>query len=361
MTGVVDEKRLYSHILGGLAAAGMGDALGAATEQWHHTEIFAKFGGPLRSFQQPPPDTWSGAESNKLGQVTDDASQMYYLAHKLIECNGSLSRQDWVDCLLQWADESPHVGNMGPTTRLVVEALREGNDPNLVGCIGSSDRQPASHGATNGAAMRVAPTGLIHPGDMDAACSTALITCIPSHNTQIAISSACAIAAGVAHAVEPGANVFSVVQACLYGAICGEELAKEHGRIVPGPSILVRTELAVTLALRAKSLREAIKLLEDHIGNSVDACQSVPAAIGLFVFSKGDPLEAIVGGTNIGNDTDTIAAIAGALAGALSGVDALPRSMYETFCTANADDEFDVEHLARGLTNIAIGGEGGVS
>ena len=163
MTQSTDAKRLYNHVLGGLAGAGMGDALGAATEQWHHTEIFEKFGGPLRSFQQPPPDTWSGAESNKLGQVTDDASQMFYLAHKLIECDGSLTHDDWVACLLQWADESPHVGNMGPTTRLVVQALKDGKDPNLVGCIGTSDRQPASHGATNGAAMRIAPAGLIHP------------------------------------------------------------------------------------------------------------------------------------------------------------------------------------------------------
>ena len=361
MTQSIDAKRLHNHVLGGLAGAGMGDALGAATEQWHHTEIFAKFGGPLRSFQQPPPDTWSGAESNKLGQVTDDASQMFYLAHKLIECDGTLTHDDWVACLLQWADESPHVGNMGPTTRLVVQALKEGTDPNLVGVIGTSDRQPASHGATNGAAMRVAPAGLIHPGDLDAACDTALITCIPSHSTQIAISSACAIAAGVAHALEEGADVFSVVKACLYGARRGEDLAKEHGRIVPGPSILVRSELAVNLALKAESLPEAIKLIEDSIGNSVDACQSVPAAIGLFVFAEGDPLESIVGGTNIGNDTDTIAVIAGSLAGALRGVDAMPKDMFETFWQANADDEFDINELAEGLTKIALNNQGGSS
>ena len=58
---------------------------------------------------------------------------------------------------------------------------------------------------------------------------------------------------------------------------------------------------------------------------------------------------------------DTIAAIAGALAGALNGVDALPQSMYKTFCAANADDEFDIEELASGLTSIAIRREGGVS
>ena len=37
MTQSIDAKRLHNHVLGGLAGAGMGDALGAATEQWHHT------------------------------------------------------------------------------------------------------------------------------------------------------------------------------------------------------------------------------------------------------------------------------------------------------------------------------------
>ncbi|MCB0082451.1 MAG: ADP-ribosylglycohydrolase family protein, partial [Caldilineaceae bacterium] len=60
----------------------------------------------------------------------------------------------------------------------------------------------------------------------------------------------------------------------------------------------------------------------------------------------------IVGGTNIGNDTDTIAAIAGSLAGALRGISALPQDMFQTFKSANAH-EFDVEELARGLTEIA--------
>ena len=71
-------------------------------------------------------------------------------------------------------------------------------DPSKVGVVGTSDRQMCKMGATNGSSMRVAPAGLVHPGDIEGACQTALITCLPSHNTQIAISAACAIAAGVA-------------------------------------------------------------------------------------------------------------------------------------------------------------------
>ena len=346
------QNRLYHHILGSLATAGLGDAMGAATEQWSTRDIYQAHGGPLRALIKPPPDTFSGAEGNELGQITDDTSQMYYLAETLIETDGDLTGDAWVKCLLRWADQSPHVGNMGPTTRLVVEALRTGGDPYKVGVVGASSRQMAKMGATNGSAMRVAPAGLVNPGNIEGACQDALTTCLPSHNTQIAIAAACGIAAGVAHALTEGADVFSVVQACLAGARRGEELATEKGRLAPGPSIIKRTELAVSLALAATSLEEALETIEAYIGNSVDAAESMPAAIGLFVFAGGDPLETIVGGTNIGNDTDTIAAIAGSLAGALRGFGAVPRDIYETFKMANKD-EADVEALAQGLTNIA--------
>jgi len=347
-------NKLYNHILGSLAAAGMGDAMGAATEQWCTAEIYEKFGGPVRDFYDPPADTFAGAEGNKIGQITDDTSQMFYLAQSLIDTKGDFSNEDWVDCLLRWADESPHVGNMGPSTRPVVEALRSGGDPYRVGLVGTSNRPMAHMGASNGSAMRVAPTGLVHPGDIEGACQDALATCIPSHNTQIAVASACAIAAGVAHALTDEADVFSVTQACLAGARRGEELAREHPNVrwVPGPSIVKRTELAINLGLKATSLEEAMADIEAYIGNSVLACETTPAAIGLFVYAKGDPMEAIIGGTNIGNDTDTIAAIAGSLAGALRGFGAIPAAMYAKFRVANLH-EFDVEVLARGLTEVA--------
>jgi len=345
-------EKLYDRILGSLAVAGMGDAMGAATEQWSTQEIYETHGGPLRTFIKPPPDTFSGAEGNELGQITDDTSQMYYLAETLIETDGQLTSEAWVKCLLRWADQSPHVGNMGPTTRLVVEALRNGDDPYQVGTIGTTSRQMCKMGATNGSSMRVAPTGLVNPGNIEAACQDTLTTCLPSHNTQIAISAACAIAAGVAHALTDGADVYSVAQACLAGARRGEELAAEKARVVAGPRVLRRIELAIELAIKAQTLEEAMENIEAYIGNSVDAGESVPAAIGLFVFAGGNTLESIVGGTNIGNDTDTIAAMSGALAGALNGFSAVRQDLYATFKEANKD-EADVEALARGLTNIA--------
>jgi ADP-ribosylglycohydrolase len=78
--------------------------------------------------------------------------------------------------------------------------------------------------------------------------------------------------------------------------------------------------------------------------------ESVPAAVGIFVAAGGDPLETVVGGTNIGNDSDTIAAMAGSLAGALRGIGAVPVDLYETVKSVNSED---MEALAHGLTTIA--------
>ncbi len=349
------EARLRDGILGSLATAGLGDALGAATEQWTTADIYAAHGGPLRDILEPPPDTFAGAAGNARGQITDDASQMFYMAEDIIAADGRLDEEVWRHCLLRWASESPHIANMGPSTRPVVEALQAGTDPYQVGLVGTSRRHLASMGATNGAAMRVAPAGLIHPGDIESACQAAASTCFPTHSTNVGLAAACAIASGCAEALTASADLYSVVQATVAGARRGEELAAAHahGRMVPGPSIAQRISLAVQLALEAENLEAMLHRTEGLIGNSVMACESVPAAVGLFVFAQGDPWETIVGGANLGNDTDTIAAIGGSLAGALRGFQAVPADQFGLFRAANLA-EHDVEAIADGLVQVAM-------
>ncbi len=351
----MSDSSLRDGILGSLVTAGLGDALGAATEQWTTADIYAAHGGPLREILDPPGDTFAGSAGNAKGQITDDASQMYYLAEDIIVANGRLDEDIWRGCLLRWASESPHIANMGPSTRPIVEALQAGTDPYQVGLVGKSKRHLASMGATNGSSMRVAPAGLIHPGDLEGACQAAASTCFPTHSTNVGISAACAIASGCAEALTDAADTFSVVQAALAGAHRGEELtaAHAHGRFVPGPSIAQRISLAVQIALEAKDLESMLHKTEALIGNSVMACESVPAAVGLFVFAQGDPWETIVGGANLGNDTDTMAAIGGSLAGALRGFKAVPTDSYSVFRSANLA-EHDVEAIADGLVKIAI-------
>lgn len=347
MSEQLTRARLADHILGSMAAAALGDAMGAATEQHTIDEIVATYGGLLRELRDPSPETFS--YGNKAGQITDDTSQMFALAQTIIDCDGQLTEQAWLKTLIDWSQNSPHRTQMGPTTRPLLQALAAGEDTSTIG-RGLSARKLTSFGASNGAAMRIAPAGLLHPGDVEGAVRLAWLTSRPTHDTQIAAAGAGAIAAGVAHALMPGADVLSIVRACIDGARLGEAIGKREGRHIPGPSIARRIEIAVEEALRATSLLDAIRRIEASVGNSVMMVESAPAAVGVFVAAHGDVLDTVSAGASIGNDSDTVAAMAASLSGALHGIANVPADM---FATVKAVNEEDIEGLSAGLTEIA--------
>ena len=78
--------------------------------------------------------------------------------------------------------------------------------------------------ATDGAAMKIFPVGLINPGNVDKAVEEAAIMCMPTHPYNVTISSAAAIAAAVAKAMEPNIGLDDVLEAGIYGAKKGYEL-----------------------------------------------------------------------------------------------------------------------------------------
>ncbi|MBM7045776.1 ADP-ribosylglycohydrolase family protein [Rhizobium lusitanum] len=345
-------NKYYDPILASLALAGIGDALGAPTELWGIDEIFARYDGLADRFEEPTPDTFAGANSGKRGEVTDDASQMYYLARALVKAGGRLDQAGWIACLLDWAETSPKAGFMGPTTAAIVAALQAGEGLDRVGVVGTSKRKLTTMGNTNGAAMRVAPAGLVHPGNIAAACEQALVTCLPSHDTDVAIASACAIAAGAAMALVER-DIDAVVQACRKGGLIGARLAVEHARVPPGPRFSTRLDMALEIATRATDDRQFLYDLDAAIGASMLACESVPAAIAIFAYAKGDPLRTVALAASVGNDTDTVATMAGAMAGAMAGTAKLPQTFYREFVAVN-DAEFHLQNLAAGLADIAL-------
>jgi ADP-ribosylglycohydrolase len=343
--------KLADRIAGSLYLAGMGDALGAPTEQWTIDEIVHKHGGLVTGFGTPPPDTFAGANGGLRAEITDDASQMYYLARALVAAGGSLQTEGWVACLLDWAQHCRKASFMGPSTLGIVRALQAAEDVSRVGVIGQSTRKMTTIGNTNGAAMRAAPCGLIHAGDVRSACEQTLLTCLPSHDTDVAIAAACAVAAGCARAVVTD-SLAEVIEACIEGARMGQQLGRERARTVAGPSVPERLKLALNIAAQARDDMAFLRTLEAQVGNSVLAAESVPAAIGVLLYAQADPLRTIALCSTAGNDTDSIATMAGALAGALRGHQALPAAMLEEFLLVNGT-EYGLPELVDQFTAIA--------
>lgn len=340
----MNRTHLHDRVLGSLATACIGDALGAPAEQRSPREIVELWGAPLRAFEAPPADS-PYAEGRHAGQITDDASQMLGLVDTYLADGGVLTAAGVARMLLRWSETEYYPRFAGPSTARAIESLRAGADPERLGAQG----RLCTDGTSNGAAMRVAPAGLRHPGDVAAAVADAVTNCRPSHLTNIGVAGAAAVAAAVAIAVRPDASVRDVVAAGRAGAVEGHRLGGLEGREVAGPSIAKRIDLAVAAAYEGEDFLGAVRSVTDVVGSGLGMAEAVPAAFGIFVAAGGDPFLSCVGGANAGDDTDTVACIAGSIAGAFRGFQAVPEDLYRQLVAAN---DIDLETRAKAFVEL---------
>lgn len=340
-------EALYDKILGSLLGAGIGDAFGAPSESMGKQEIEEAYGGRLTDFVYCGDTLF--AKGNEIGEVTDDASQMYEFAKAVVGCGGELTLEAAVKALISWTENYPkyYPRNAGPTTSLVIDGLKNGEDPVKLGKEGGY----YNRGTSNGAAMRVAACGLTKPGDLNWAVRNAIVSCRPTHGTQHGMSGAAAVAAGIAEALLPEATTVSVVKAMIYGAKEGEEEGLRTGRKAEGARVLQKIRQAVPEALLAADMEEAEDRIDEIVGCDGSMASSVGAALGFFLAADGDPMKVIVSAANAGGDSDTIACIGGSIAGALKGAQAFDQMLVSKWKKANP--RLDLESIAKQLTEIA--------
>jgi ADP-ribosylglycohydrolase len=89
--------------------------------------------------------------------------------------------------------------------------------------------------------------------------------------------------------------------------------------------------------------------LADVVGTSVAAQESVVAALVLAEARGSDPLAALTMAAGIGGDTDTVAAMCGAVLGARHGIAGLPADLLDTLRRVN---RLDLEPLVDELLTL---------
>ncbi len=334
---------LYDRILGGLIGAGAGDAMGAATEARTTEQILEYFGHEVTDFETPPADTFGAG--NIPGQLTDDFSSAYFVARHIADHDGAVTEKVVQEAMIEWSKHSEFFDRFaGPTTRLAIRRYKgeEIEEPKGV--------QLVSRQATNGAAMKISPIGLLNAGDVDGAIRDAVTVTRVTHDNYLAISGGCAVAAAVSRAVMPDADVYNILQAGLYGAREGERIGRETARDVAGPSVVKRMEMAIDIGLGPGTAREKMVELGHRIGAGLHVSEAIPCAFGLFAANQGEAMGSIIGAVNVGYDTDTIATMAGAIAGALGGADKFPGHFLPILEEVN---HLDITGLAKDLARIA--------
>jgi len=285
---------IISRARGCLMGLAVGDALGGPTEGKSPLEIGKKWGrvtGFLR-------DDQTGS---------DDTEYALFNAGLLLTHGPRLSAAIIADhWITEIAGASNTFAGAGFSEMLAIRNLREGLLPP------ESGRH--CHSWSDGLAMRVAPFGIVAAGCPDIAARLAQMDGSVT-NAGEGIYSGQAVAAAVAAAMA-GASAASVIEAA-------------RG-VIPADSWTRRgIDRALRVASANTDIWSALPLLHGEIANpayhwSDLGPEAVALAFGIFVASRGVLKDAVLGGVNIGRDTDTIAGIVGAILGAQQGSGAIP-------------------------------------
>lgn len=310
---------LYDKTLGCLLGGVIGDAMGGPAENKTYREIREQF-GEITDF---------------TGAGTDDSALKHILCDVILKTGGYPTADAWAE---EWlARESLfRRGNLfyTPVMNAFWKVKGEGAAPREAGC---------GNMASSSSAMCISPMGVINAGNpRQAALETFEVASLIHHN--FCRDAACAMAAAVAEAFRSEASVDSILHAAL-------------AYLPPRSARVMREAIARTLDLARESggyegFRE--RFYRDHITAETGTCDSretVPVALALFLLAGGDPKQTIVNGANFGRDADTIASMAGAIAGAFKGASAFPREWAEK---AERENQRSQRGLARELVRITM-------
>lgn len=298
----------FSRAYGALAGLALGDALGMPTQAMSPQQIQTVYGhvtGLVDGDESQP-----YAPGMAAGSVTDDTEQALLIASLLLKGHGSglnLDAGEFSHALLAWEDSMIERGSLdllGPSTKAALERVRAGENPLRVG----------GEGTTNGAAMRVTPIGIAaSTSDRQLFADAVWSSCQVTHATRQGFQSAALVAAAVSLGIDAGA---ADVTDLLWKAVAFVRSLPERGAWSPEPDVVAATHRALKLAAQPAS---SPQWLAEQIGTSVASAQAIPMAFALL--ARDPSPRALLEAANLGGDTDTIGAIAGAILGASLGVE----------------------------------------
>ena len=308
----------FSRAYGALAGLALGDALGMPTQEMSPEQIRSVYGRITGLVDGDASQPY--APGMPAGSVTDDTEQALLVASLLVRGRGTSSGRvaldagEFAHALLDWEDSMIERGSLdllGPSTKAALERVRAGEDPLSVGGAGT----------TNGAAMRVTPIGIaVSTADPEAFADAVWSSCQVTHATRQGFQSAALVAAAVSMGIDWDTPSASDMTALLWKAVSYVDSLPERGAWTPDPDVVAATRRAMQLVANPAS--SSLECLVEQVGTSVASAQAIPMAFALL--ARDPSPRALLDAANIGGDTDTIGAIAGAILGAALGEQVLP-------------------------------------
>jgi poly(ADP-ribose) glycohydrolase ARH3 len=261
----------------------VGDALGGKFEAQSADAVLARFPTAERLFAYPQEEIW----------YTDDTQMAIGVGEALVE-RGEIVEE--VLCRAFVSNYLPSRG-YGRGARAVLDAMEDGRDYRQV-----AEEYFPGGSFGNGAAMRVAPVGLIFRDDHNCLWQQARLSALPTHVHPLGIEGAQLLALAVALC----SSMESFDRSAFFARLLAVCESDEY-----------RTKIEAAERVQAPNDLGSL-------GNRIEALHSVPTAIASFALTPESFETTISNVIFLGGDTDTLAAMAGALSGAYLGMNRLP-------------------------------------
>jgi ADP-ribosyl-[dinitrogen reductase] hydrolase len=307
------EDRFRGCLLGGA----IGDAMGMPVTGMSREEILAL--GAVRDFQPSrgavpiviPVADLGDSELGELlrpGQWTEDTQLTLALAQTLLEEGGSFIPESWAHNLVRWVHSAPR--SPGLSTLQAALQLRTG------GVFWDEAADP--EGAGCGPAARVAPIALRFAQEPDRRRHAAVLQAQVTHGHPDAHAAALAVAEAIAFMLAQDRNALSDWN----GIAFLHTLIETVRSASPDFAAFARClELARTLLADQVDMATAIRVL----GVSGWSREAVPCALYCVAYAPQDFETLLLSAVNLtGGAVDSIAAMVGAIGGALHGWQSIP-------------------------------------
>jgi ADP-ribosylglycohydrolase len=327
----VEETTLFKKVFGCLAIGAIGDTLGRPAEGKDYQWIDANLG----RLENP----WQGLEGGDRGFEigTDDTALGHILCRCYIDKARPISVEDYGEYWLKEMDPLKFFHCL----RNTYELLKMGYSARMTGILNI---------VTGSGLMAINPVGIFNAGDPERAYVDGLdMASLVQRDLDMFIPGV--IAAAIAEAFRPGATCDSVIEAAI--------------RVAPDKKIVTFDERdpdnlkdtliqAVEVASRYPDVFGAREGLYAHClqYDAIDPQEVFALTFGIFKASRGHTRMAVVGGANIGRDSDTIASLNGQLCGAMNGIDSAPRDWLEGL--QRSTSYRSIRDAALGMTDLLV-------
>ncbi len=319
---VIETSDLYDRILAAMLAGAAGNVMGSPVEDRDYDWIEEKYGVLDKILDPGRLDT------------EDDSAMAIMWAETYIRCEGRVFTEDLAETFRQEMNRN----NFYYDSQHAYDLMIKGLAPHACGHWNV---------VTGSALMGCNPCGMYHVGNPAQAAADALELSY-LYQRGFDVYAAAILCAATAEALTAEATVESVLEAALKAAPPEPQAYFNRlDRREAGP-YLKKVLNAVEGCMDVLEVRKILYggFLEY---NGQDPWEVVAFTLAIFKVSGGDIWKCMVGGTNIGRDSDTIASQSALLSACLKGTDGLPEHILDFFGEAKISR---YKSLAAGICRI---------